>query len=150
MHSTSFNDVVDRAKHLLETDKEFNGFCVARWGKKPGVNIFFRSRKEISFAELPIILITRPQVTDRSRVRHGREGRHILRLYAGFHQNDRSIGMSELIWFEEMIEDALTRNNPFSDLVLEVAVRDSVNDEGVQYPAYFLAMHVEFLYQRKA
>lgn len=149
MNSTTFNDVLTRVKTLIETDSDLSAFCNDKWGRAPTAAIRFRSRREIGFNELPLVLITRPQVTGRKRVRHGREGVHTVRLYAGFVQNDPELGAAEQVAFEEKIEDALTRDNPFSDLALEAAVGDSVNDEGAQAPAYFTVMHVEVLFQRK-
>lgn len=150
MNSTTFNDVLDRVKTLIENDSVLAAFCTEKWGRAPSASVRFRSRREIGFAELPLILITRPQVTNRERVRHGRSGRHTVRLYAGFMQKDPELGAAELVEFEEKIEDALTRDNPFSDLALEAAVGDSINDEGAQPPAYFTVMHLEVLFQRKA
>ena len=146
--TTTFLDVLDRVKTLLEGNADLQAFCLAKWNKTLTAVIGFRSRREISFSELPLVLITRPQVTERERVRAGREGRHTIRIYAGFSQNDAAAGARELIEFEEKIEDALTENNPFRELVLEAEVGESVNDEGAQPPAYFLVMQIRVLFRR--
>lgn len=146
--TTTFLDVMDRAKALLEGNADLQSFCLAKWNKALTAAIQFRSRREIAFSELPLVLITRPQVNDRQRVRAGREGRHTMRIYAGFTQTDAAAGARELIEFEEKIEDALTENNPFRDLCLEAEAGESVNDEGAQPPAHFLVMHIQVLFRR--
>ncbi len=148
MSTTTFLDVLDKIKTLLENDSALAAFCLEKWEQGLTVDIGFRHRREIAFTELPLVLVTRPQVAKRSRHRHGREATHTARLYAGFQNPDFSAGTRELIEFEEKIEDALTNGNPFRDLCLEAAVGDSVNDEGAQPPAFFLVMQVDFLYRR--
>lgn len=150
MNSTTFLDVLDRAKTLLESDAALAAFCQEKWEKALTAEIGYRSRREIAFSELPLVLITRPQVSDRwAPAKNVEQSRQEMRLYAGFQNPDRTAGTRELIAFEEKIEDALTKGNPFSDLALEAAVMDSVNDEGVISPAFFLVMQVSVLYRRK-
>lgn len=146
--SATFLDVLDRTRTLLENNPNLSEFCLDRWGYGLTAEIGFRHRREIAFSELPLVLITRPQVTSRSRHRHGREGTHTMRLYAGFQNPDMSAGARELIEFEELIEDALTGSNPFRDLCLSAEVGDSANDEGAQPPAFFLVVQVNCLYRR--
>lgn len=148
MNSTTFLDVLDRTKSLLESDADLSAFCQAKWGQALTAEIGYRARREIAFSELPLALITRPQISDRQRVRAGREGRHTIRIYAGFKNTDKTAGTRELVEFEEKIEDALTRHTPFSDLCLEAEVAESVNDEGAISPAFFLAMNLSVLFRR--
>ncbi len=149
MQSHTFTDVLDRTRTLLEADAALGSFCPHHWGKSLTAEIRYRARREIAFSELPIVLITRPQVSNRKGVRHGREGLHTIHLYAGFMNNDAAAGALELVRFEELIEDALTVGNPFADLALDAAVGDSINDEGAAPPAFFTAMQLHVLYQRK-
>lgn len=148
MNSTTFLDVLDRTKSLLESDAALAAFCNEKWAQRLTAAIEYRQRREIAFSELPLVLITRPLITNRKRVRNGREAVHNARLYAGFQNKDRVAGARELVEFEEKLEDALTKHTPFSDLALEAAVGDSVNDEGSQPPAFFLVMQIDFLYRR--
>ena len=148
MNTTTFLDVLDRAKSLIEGSADLQALCLAKWNRTMTVEIGYRARREIAFSELPLALLTRPQVTGRERVRAGREGKHTIRIYAGFTQTDAAAGARHLIEFEEKLEDALTENNPFKDLALEAEVGESVNDEGTQPPAYFLVMQLHVLYRR--
>ena len=86
--STSFTDVLDHLKSVLESDANLQSFCQASWGKNLAAQIVFKHRREIGMDQLPLILITRPQVRDRRGVRAQQEARHTVRLYCGFWQKD--------------------------------------------------------------
>ena len=147
--NNSFVDVISIFKSKLENNANLQSFCQTKWGKVPAVKIVFKHRREISFQDMPLILVTRPQVGDRRIVRGGQEARHRLRLYCGFYQDDPEKALTEQIGFEEAVDDAVTLNNPFSGIALEAAVKDSVNDEGSYHPSYFTVMDVEILCQRR-
>ena len=74
----------------------------------------------------------------------------MVRLYAGFLQNDPTLATKEQIEFEERLEDALTIGNPlvkqYGALAAEVTV--SANDEGRLPPAYFTVVELSVLFRR--
>ncbi len=142
----SFNTALDEIKAALGADAALNAFCTAKWGSGITVKRVFRQRIEIPISSLPIILMTRPEATPGSYMNGEREYRHIVRLYAGFHQSDAEKAQEELVEFEELIEDALLsfrESNRFPEGVEDILPGESVNDEGRKPPVYFLVKDIE-------
>ena len=144
-----FTAVLKAIQVVLAEDSNLQTFSDEHWQKSITPEIKFKHRREVPFSDLPIIMITRPEIRDRQPVAEGRKAAHTVRLYAGFPQKDPAQAALEAIEFEERIDDALTRDRKMGGLVLDLAVKDSVNDEGKFHPAYFCVMDVDVTFWRR-
>lgn len=140
---TIMNNIVT----TLQSDSAVAAFCTAKWGKALKVLKVYKRRIEISAEDLPIILITRPQVEKEFLV-GARDVDNIIRLYAGFQQDDREKALDEIIEFEETIDDALLVDHTRGGNAINTAPKASVNDEGEYHPVYFIAMDVAIKQRR--
>lgn len=144
---SSFTTVIDNIVTTLQNDSALSAFCVAKWGKALTVKKVYKKRVEINLNELPIILVTRPSV-EKEFLIGARDADHIVRLYAGFHQTDREKAQEEVIEFEEKIDDALLVDHTRGGTATNTNPKSSVNDEGENHPAYFMAMDVAIKHRR--
>lgn len=140
---TIMNNIVT----TLQNDSALAAFCTTKWGKALKVMKVYKRRIEISAEDLPIILITRPQVEKEFLV-GARDVDNIIRLYAGFQQDDREKALDEIIEFEETIDDALLVDHTRGGNAINTAPKASVNDEGEYHPVYFIAMDVAIKQRR--
>jgi hypothetical protein len=151
------NDALDNIKVLLaarttcadpaadppgeDVHVPLDDFCLAKWGKSVSVSRVFRQRTEIALAELPIILMTTPEVNPVRYMDFVREYEYTARLYAGFYQPSREKAQGELLEFEQLIDDALLyyrKTGKFPYCVIDINPGAAVNDEGRHAPVYFL------------
>ena len=136
-----FVDALQALQSQLEDNTLLQAFCQAEWGKGLTVKIVYKDRVAIHTDDLPLILITRPKVS-RTISTGAKDGKHLVRLYAGFFQADREVGALELISFEEAIEDALDADQTLGGTAGAIDFGDSVNDEGAFHPSYFLTKEI--------
>lgn len=146
----SFVDVINNIATTLQQDAALSSFCQSKWGRSLSVKKIFKERTEIGLNDLPSILITRPSTEKSFRILgfNIRDWSNTVRLYCGFHQQDKLKALEELIEFEEKIDDALLFDSTRGGLALRTDPKTSVNDEGIYYPTYFLAMDVEIISRR--
>lgn len=139
--------IVNNIVTTLQNDPALTTYCTAQWGKALNVLKVYKRRIEISAEDLPIILITRPQVEKEFLV-GARDADHMVRLYAGFQQDDREEALDEIIEFEEKIDDALLVDHTRGGNAINTDPKASVNDEGEYHPVYFIAMDVAIKQRR--
>ena len=147
----SFVDVVDVIVSKLLSGNAAS-FALAKWGKALAVNKMFKHRTEIGLSELPLIMITRPEVVPDNWTLGEREYKHLLRFYFGFHQPDKSLAQDEIIQFEEAIEDDFLSYKESGSLpagVWDIDSKAAINDEGYFHPVYFAVKDVEIFTARQ-
>lgn len=144
---STFIDVINELVTTLQNDTALSSFSQTKWGKSLTVKKIFKERTEINTRDLPIILITRPSL-EKSFLTGARDGAHTVRLYCGFHQNDRRRALEEFIEFEEKIDDALLNSQALESITLTINPLASANDEGKYHPVYFMVMDVEIRHRR--
>ena len=141
----TFNDVIEELENNLLSYAPLNNFCSGKWSRSLTVQTSYVNRVEIPLNHLPIIVITRPSV-EKSFLINTRDGKHIVRLYCGFHQSERDKALQELVGFEENIDDALTKS--IFEKVMSLHPQASVNDEGKNHPNYFIVMDLLIQHRR--
>jgi len=142
-------DVINQLVSILQADEDLTAFCRQKWGKPLSVKKIFKRRTEINLHDLPIILITRPSIQKTYPIISApKASEHTVRLYYGFHQNDKRIALEESIGYEEEIDDCLSAHYSLGlpDTVLKTV--SSINDEGEFHPVYFGVMDVEVTHRR--
>jgi hypothetical protein len=110
-------------------------------GKNLTVMKTVRDRVEIQISDCPLVMMTRPTI---QRVRQGNAVNleNAVFLYGGIHEPDRTKALDELIQMEELMEDAmLTKTDLPGDRGIVVVPGDSVMDEGLYHPIYFVVKH---------
>lgn len=138
----SFIAKINALKVRLENNQALQNFCMNKFNKRLTVLKVFRDRTEISLSDLPIVMITRPQV-NRTFAGYMPKIEQIIYLYAGFHQIDREKAIDNSIEFEELLEEAINQKTQVSgDIPMAIMPGDSANDEGMFHPVYFLVMHL--------
>lgn len=144
---SSFVTVYNNIITTLQNDSALAAFCDAKWGKMLTVLKVFKKRVEVNLADLPVILVTRPNI-DKEFLINARDADNIVRLYAGFHQTDREKAMEEMIEFEEKIDDALMVDHTRGGNAKSTNPKTSANDEGEFHPVYFMVMDVAIKHRR--
>ena len=146
---TSFKDVMTGLKTTLESNAALQAYAQAKWSKNIQIMIVFKPDTEVGLDELPLIMMTRPEVKKSSLIGGSREGEHIVRLYFLFREEDRLQAQEILIEMDEKIDDALTAPYPW-DIggALDIKPGDSLNNEGNFHPAYALVMDVSITHSR--
>ena len=142
----SFNITLDNLKTTLEGDAAILSYCSTQFGKTHTVKRVFKKRTEISVDELPIMLITRPDVTPEKWRPTEREYTHNALVYCGFYCEDREAAQKILVEFEELMETAiLTYKNPsmLPEGITDIDPKAALNDEGYYHPAYFFVKTIE-------
>ncbi len=145
----SFAPIIAKIKSVLETDPYLKAFCKETWTKELNVRLAFKKRQEIPMKDLPVVLVTSPNVGKREEKASGREAWRRVRLYAGFYQKDMGRGVLEQILFEELIDAALAKDTSLGETALDMRFLDSANDEGIYQPAWFTVIDIEVLYSRE-
>lgn len=142
-----FTDAITALKTQLQTDAALAAFCAAAWGKGLTVQVAYKRRVEIHESDLPLILITRPDMK-KKYLTGVRDGIHRARLYCGFLKADREQAQLDLIGFEEAIDDAILADYTLGGTVIKAIPTESANDEGEHRPVYFMVMDVEIHHRR--
>lgn len=145
----SFKTVLSRlATNTFLDYAALTTFVSTKWqGRSLTVKKSYKKRVEIHSKNLPQIIITRPSVAKSFRT-GVRDSLNIVRLYAGFYQPDHKKGLEELIEFEELIDDAIRNDTTLDSICLSVNPLESANDEGKNYPNFFLVMDIEIGHRR--
>ena len=143
----TFNDVLDNLVTTLEGDSALSAFVTAKWGKSLTVLRVYKNRQEIQISELPVALVTRPEVRKNFLI-GARDGEHRVRIYLGFRQEDRLEAQAELIEAEELIDDALLVDQTGGGKAIDTKPAESINDEGSYHPVYFMVMDVLIKHRR--
>lgn len=144
----SFNDAIAALITSLKTNSALLAFIQTIAPQKTlTVLQVFKPRIEVSGSDLPIILITRPQI-DPTYQENSVYGGHKLRLYFGFQEDDREQGAKNHILFEEKLRDALLADPSTGGTTENVTPGVAVNDEGRNHPNYFGMMEVDVMHKR--
>lgn len=139
----SFVDNINAFKIRLENNQALNDFALTKFGKVFKVWKVFHNRTEIGLDDLPLIMITRPNV-NRTPSNLSPRKEHTVALYAGFRQEDRLLALEQFIELDSLLEDTvMVKTNIQGDIPMAVEVTDSANDEGLYHPIYFLVMHLK-------
>jgi hypothetical protein len=149
----SFNDALDRLKKVLSEDAAIAAWFHGRGDRKLTVKRLFKHRQQVNASELPLIMITRPDLDKKFRISGGRENTNTVRLYVLFQQNDREQAQQDVVRIEELIDDCLTANyrlkdaggNPLADSIHPTG---SANDEGMFHPVYAIVMDLAIVHRR--
>lgn len=145
----SFLATIDGLVNALKTDAALSAFCSTNFaGRSLIISKTFKKRVEISSNDLPTIILTRPSVTKTFLNNNVLHSLHTVLLYAGFWKKDYRATFDLVTQFEEAIEDALWRVAPESIGAMSIVPKNSVNDEGMFAPIYFLTMEVEIQHRR--
>lgn len=140
----ALNDILDQVRGELEDALET--FSSTTWGKTVAVRRVFKHRVEVALTDLPIIMITVPSVEGATWRPAERDYRPTMRLYCGFHQTDPEVAQSQLVLFDEAIEDTLLSLKEANNLPAgteDIDPKNSVTDEGYFHPVYFFVKDVE-------
>lgn len=143
----TFNDAIANLVTTLEGDSALSSFCNTKWGASLTVLRLYKNRTEIQISDLPIALVTRPEV-DKNFLIGARDGKHRVRIYFGFLQEDRLKAQEELIEVEELIDDALLVDHTRGGKAIDTTPEASANDEGSYHPVYFMVMDVLIKHRR--
>lgn len=143
----TFNDVIANLVTTLEGDSALSTFCTNKWGASLTVPRLYKNRTEIQVSELPVALITRPEVKKNFLI-GARDAEHRVRIYLGFRQEDKLKAQEELIEVEELIDDALLADHTRGGKAIDTMPEASANDEGSFHPVYFLVMDVLIKHRR--
>jgi hypothetical protein len=130
----AFNDALNSIAATLAADPGIAAFCSSTFnGNSLTVERVFQDATEISLSQLPIMLMTRPHVTEGRYWNMVGEFTHLVRLYVLFHEPVIANVQDELVEFDELVEAAIVtyRNaGVFPDGVLDIRPGASTNDEG--------------------
>lgn len=132
----SFIAVIDQVVSALQNNAALASFCQSKWGRGLTVRKEFRKRTEINLVELPILLLTRPQVGKTPEVSGAKVPLHTVRLYMGFHQTDKTKALDEMVEFEELVDAAVMSAYRHDDQTVKMHPVQSINDEGEFHPVY--------------
>jgi len=132
-----FSAVIQALQAQLENDTALQAFTQSAWGKALTVEQVFKDRTEVRMSDLPLIMITRPEVR-RTELSNVRDGHHTVRLYCGFHSQDKHAAAVDMIDFEEAIDNAIDADDTLGGTCIQALPGDSVNDEGKFHPVYFI------------
>jgi len=145
----SFLTSLDGLANALKNDTALSAFCSTNFaGRSLSIEKTFKKRVQISSNDLPTIILTRPSIVKSFLNNNVLHSVHTVLLYAGFYQKDYRHALDLFVKFEESIEDALWRITPESLGVMSIVPKNSLNDEGLYHPIYFLTMEVEIQHRR--
>ncbi len=144
----SFKNVIDKIVKTLHDDASLNAYISAEFIKSLTIKKSFNKRAEVNVSDLPIIFITRPSLEKSFLVNSIRNNKNMVRLYAGFQQQDKRKALDNFIEFEEKIDNALVSVDPETLGAMIIAPKASLNDEGMYHPVYFMVMEVEIQFRR--
>lgn len=138
----TFIDDINALKIRLENYAGLLDFIRSTFpGKNLTVMKTVRDRVEIQPGDCPLIMMTRPTI---QRIRQGNAFNleNSVFLYAGIFEPDRTKALDELIQMEELCEEAmLSKTEIQGDKGMVVVPGDSVMDEGMFHPVYFVVKH---------
>lgn len=144
---TSFNNNLNEIVEALSGDTDLNNYCVQMWGKGLTVTREFRNKTDVHLSNLPICMITRPEMIPIWEMASSLYRKHTVRVYIGFQENLRNQAQETLIGLEELVEQALLKEGIFSPEIY-IEPGKSINDEGSRHPVYFLIKDIDVFTER--
>jgi hypothetical protein len=144
---TTFNTSLDALVDLLADSDTLRDYAVAHWQNAFTVRREDRNHIPIDPADLPLILVMRPQVT-KTLVVGGRDTNHTLKLYVLFKQLDSVTAQTESVEIEEMIDDLLLATEPDTLGMKMLDPTGSRTDDAASPPIYSIIMDVEVWHRR--
>jgi hypothetical protein len=141
----SFYPALVKLKEVLDSDADLTAFFMDKYGKAADVRLGFIRRTELTPAQLPVIMITRPR-WGLGENQPGMAGRvpHLVMLYILIYQPDRTKALQEVVELEEYIDQAVNRRFEMDGLVSNTdTMKGSENDEGKQQPVYAIVKALE-------
>lgn len=138
----SFVKKLNALKIRLEKSKKLQDYFYENFNKPLSIKRVFKNRVEIGLSDLPILLITRPR-RDTLFAGNISNKEHSVLLRIGFNQNDFEKAQDNLIEIEEIIEEIIPmKTTDPDDVAMAMSVGETLNDEGVYHPVYFMMMHL--------
>ena len=138
---------INALKVRLQNAPALNAFFTDKFNKALTVKKVYKNRTEITATDLPLLMITRPQIVRTFGGSRAVNKEHSVLLYVGFHYdkvNDLELPLDYFIELDDLLEDAvLTKLAVTGDKAFAVSVEDSANDEGMLHPIYFMSMHLK-------
>ena len=139
---------INALKARLQNAPELNAFFVNNFGKALKVVKAYKNRTEIAFDDLPILMITRPQIDRSYGGSKGVNKEHHIFLYVGFHYDkvdDLELALDYFVELDDLLEDAVSTRllSVAEDKAFVVSIEESANDEGMLHPIYFMKMHLK-------
>lgn len=141
----SFYEALVKLKEVLDGDADLTAFFMGKYGKRADVRLGLTRRTELTPAQLPVIMITRPR-WGLGENQPGMAGRvpHLVMLYILIYQPDRTKALQEMVALEEYIDQAVNRRFEMDGLVSNTdTMKGSENDEGKQQPVYAIVKALE-------
>ena len=136
---------INAVKARIEGNAALQAYFEEQFGRRLTVKKSYKNREEINVGDLPVLMITRPQV-GRSVSGNVTTRSHELLLYLGFHYpntDDLELPLEYFIEIDERLADAVARKTDLADdRAMYVIVGESANDEGAFHPVYFQTMHL--------
>ncbi len=138
----SISEKINALKIRIENNKPLQDYCALHFRKQLKVVNVFKTKKQITLDELPIVMITRPRVS-REPFGNASKKEHSVYLYLGFQQTDIEKALDNSIEIEDLLEAAISSKTSIQgDAGMYVSPADSSNDEGMFHPTYFMLMEV--------
>jgi hypothetical protein len=138
----SFATISAQMIATIQASSAITTLMASRWpGKSLTVKTGFKTRQEINVADLPIVLIVRPdrKLTDIAAKQYD----HSFILFVGIHSENREAAPGLLDDLENAIEDALCANYNQGGTTVDTNFIGSSNDMGMYHPNYFTTMQFE-------
>lgn len=143
----SFSGALQKLKDILDADTDLQAYVAANFPRPLTVRFAYKNRAELSAADLPVVILTRPNV--KKRFQTGvRDGDHTVLMYTVFQQDDRDLGPLQLIELEEKIDDAITADVTLGSTVISALPEASANDEGKNHPVYCMILSLDIQHRR--
>jgi hypothetical protein len=147
----SFITYINALKVRLENNADLQNYFVDKFGEGLTVKKVFKDRTAIDQADLPLCMITRPDV-GRTPAGNATKREHSVLLYVGWPYEDLADLEKPLEYFidiDDLLEVAvMTKSQAAGDMGMYIAVEDSANDEGLYHPIYFQTMHLKIKEQK--
>jgi hypothetical protein len=137
---------INALKFRLQNNGPLNAYFTEKFNKALSVKKVFKNRVEIGSSDLPLLMITRPQVARNFGGSKSTNKEHSILLYLGFYYDntaDLELPLDYFVEIDDLLEDAVQTKLPLAgDKSFAVTVEDSANDEGMLHPVYFMSMHL--------
>lgn len=143
----SFTAALEAVKAALDNDAALQAYVDANFTRSLTVKLAYKNRMELSPADLPVVILTRPSV--KKRFQTGvRDATHAVVMYVVFQQDDRELGPLQMIRMEELLDDAIIKDVSLGGVVISAIPDDSANDEGKNHPVYCMILSMEIQHRR--
>jgi hypothetical protein len=142
--NNSFTEILKKMEDVLPADPDVASFCNEKYGKGLTVRRTVRRVDELPPEDFPLVMLSRPrQKMDNKPGMMGRVAHQVL-LYIVLHQDEMDLALDEVIQIEELIDQALLRNNTLGGLAVDIDTSDgSENSEHAWHPDYAIVKGIK-------